>query len=473
MWTQRDQLQAYQFLRRRLVSALQSGDANHPQSPSRRLIVGCALGVVGVLLIGAGSAVLGMFGAGAGQDWRKPGQVVIEKETGAPFVLGADGLLHPVLNYASARLLAGAAENASVSVSARSLAGVPRGLPLGIAGAPTSLPPAGSLLSGAWTVCSEAPADRPTATAPTTVAMVGVPPTGNALGAGDLLVVRDGTGIRYVVTAGRRLRVRDPGALVAIGADAATAANVSQAWINALPAGPDLAFIAVAGKGRAGVRVGEVPTRVGQVLVATSVGAGDRYYVVRADGLAPVTQIEAALILGNPANKAAYRGTPQAIRVSAADVGVAPASATASPGGYPAVVPRPVTADQVMCVVTGAAGQVGVRLAATVPLPGGAHPVPVAGTGQAAAPMADEIYVPPGSGALVRDQPAPGVEAGTLYLITDQGVRYPLGGADAAKALGYGAARPVPLASTVLALFPRGPLLDVRSAQQVVAAQAQ
>ena len=30
MWTERDQIQAYQFLRRRLVSALTVADANHP-----------------------------------------------------------------------------------------------------------------------------------------------------------------------------------------------------------------------------------------------------------------------------------------------------------------------------------------------------------------------------------------------------------------------------------------------------------
>ncbi len=36
MWSRRDQLQAYQFLRRRLVSAVLVGDANHPESPSKR-----------------------------------------------------------------------------------------------------------------------------------------------------------------------------------------------------------------------------------------------------------------------------------------------------------------------------------------------------------------------------------------------------------------------------------------------------
>jgi hypothetical protein len=59
------------------------------------------------------------------------------------------------------------------------------------------------------------------------------------------------------------------------------------------------------------------------------------------------------------------------------------------------------------------------------------------------------------------------VASGTVYLITDQGVRYPVGGADALKALGYGTVRPAPLAPAVLALFPVGPLLDMASAGQV------
>jgi type VII secretion protein EccB len=470
MWTQRDQLQAYQFLRRRLVSALQTGDANHPVSPSRRLILGCAIGALGVLLISAGFAVIGLLHPGTNQAWRKPGQVVIEKETGATFVLGTDGLLHPALNYASARLLAGADQPAPVSVSARSLAGVPRGRPLGIPGAPTSLPAPAALMTGPWTVCSVPATDRPAGTAPSTVAIVGRAPAGTALGPADLVVVRDDTGQRYAVTGGRRLRVRDPGALVAIGADGATPVPVSQAWINALPAGPDLALIAVARQGRPGIRVGGGATRVGQVLIVAGVGTVDRYYVVQADGLAPVTQTEAALILGNPAERAAYQGTPQAVRVAAADVAAAQASAVRSPGGYPAAVPRPagLTANQVVCLFTAGGDQVEVRITGATPLPEGARPVAIPAATRPM-PSADQVFVPPGGGALVRDQPAPGADPGTVYLITDQGVRYPLGGLDAARTLGYGATRPVPVASTVLALFPTGPLLDVRSAQQVVA----
>jgi type VII secretion protein EccB len=460
MWTQRDQLQAYQFLRRRLVSAVQAGDANHAVSPSRRLLWGCAAGTGLALLIAAVFGILGVLRPGANQDWRQPGKVVIERETGATFVYGADGLLHPALNYASARLLAGGDQAATVSVSARSLAVAPRGQPLGIVGAPTTLPAATALIRPSWMVCTRPAVDRPSAAAPGTVAIAGGSPSGRELGPGEMIVVRVAGDRQYVVTAGRRLLVRDARSLLAIGGDAAAALPVSLGWINTLPAGPDLALIAIPGQGQPGPRVGALSTKVGQVLLATGVGVGDRYYAVQADGLAPLTQTEAALILGNP-------GGAAAVRVSAADLADAPKSAMQPAPGYPPDVPRLVAtaANPVLCLDSVAAH---IWIAGALPLPPQAKPLPVGAAGSGP-PVADEVFVPPGSGALVRDEPAPGAAQGTEYLVTDQGVRYPLGGADAARALGYGGVTPTPVPSTVLALLPVGPLLDLASARKVAA----
>jgi type VII secretion protein EccB len=447
MWTQRDQLQAYQFLRRRLVSALQAGDANHAVPPSRRLILGCAFGVAGTLLLSAGFAVLGMLRPGANPNWRGAGQVVIEEETGASFVVGGDGLLHPALNYTSALLLAGGAGRGPITVAAGTLSGMGRGVPAGIPGAPASPPVAGALLRGPWTACVQP------GTPPATVAIVGTAPsTGDR---GVTLVVRDGAADRYLLSAGRRWRVRDPAVLVALGADGAPPIAVSHAWLDAVPAGPDLTLLAVPRPGRPGPRVAGTATRVGQVLVVSTVGSGDRYYIVEADGLAPAGRTAAALILGNPADRPAYRGVPQAIRVSAADVAAAPASKAQPARDLPALAAAPVAVagGQALCVVPGG----DVWVAPGLPLPPGARPVPAGGP-----PAADRIFVPPGHGALVLDPAAPG----TGYLITDQGIRYPLGGPDAAKALGYGSVAPAPLPRAVLALFPLGPRLDMRAASR-------
>src|SRR5204862_174540 len=83
-------------------------------------------------------AVFGMLGVvspGGSTAWREPGAIIVEKETGSRFLL-VDGVLRPVLNLASARLLAGA-EAPVRSVSGKSLAGVPHGAAVGIPGAPT------------------------------------------------------------------------------------------------------------------------------------------------------------------------------------------------------------------------------------------------------------------------------------------------------------------------------------------------
>lgn len=61
MWTARDQLQGYQFLRRRLISALLTGDANNPAPPSRRLMLAYALGFALMLLVVAGFGVYGLL----------------------------------------------------------------------------------------------------------------------------------------------------------------------------------------------------------------------------------------------------------------------------------------------------------------------------------------------------------------------------------------------------------------------------
>jgi len=81
MWTQRDQLQAYQFMRRRLVSALQAGDANLRHPPNRRVLLCFAIGAMCALLIIAVFAILGLIRRDGGQQPRRTaasGQEVIQ-----------------------------------------------------------------------------------------------------------------------------------------------------------------------------------------------------------------------------------------------------------------------------------------------------------------------------------------------------------------------------------------------------------
>jgi hypothetical protein len=72
---------------------------------------------------------------------------------------------------------------------------------------------------------------------------------------------------------------------------------------------------------------------------------------------------------------------------------------------------------------------------------------------------ATAVAVAPGTGGLVRSArpgQAPGAD---LYLVTDAGIKYPVGSADAAGRLGYDANGALAVSRVLLELLPTGPLL--------------
>lgn len=428
------------------------------------------MGAAGLLLAAAGFGVIGLIKPTDAVDYRQPGQVILEQGTGAHFVLGHDGLLHPVINEASALLLAGA--DNTVTASASALSSAPRGATLGIPGAPDSLPSAGSLLTPMLVSCSSAPAGQSATT--TTVLLAG--PEGalagmQVLGAGQGLVVQPPGGAPYLVAGGYEYQTT-PDALVALGYQEMTALPVTPKWLGTLPAGRDLDLVAVAGAGEAGPAVGGTATIVGQVLTTSAaLGGPARYYLVLSDGLEPITQTEAALVLGDPANAAAYPGMPpKAVPSSLAEVASAPQHpAGADASGYPARVPAPADADAeaaVVCAAGDGGGPASVATGGVLPLPPGARVMPTgARPGDA---VADQVYVPPGSGALVAAQAAPGAPTTTTYLVTDQGIKFRVVNGAARSSLGYGSVKPTPVSTTLLDLLPTGPALSGAAANAVV-----
>ncbi|MEO3743644.1 type VII secretion protein EccB [Plantactinospora sp. B5E13] len=458
MWTQKDRIQAYQFLRRRLVSALVSADADHPASPSKRLLLGTAIGLAVTVLVAAVFGIIGLLTPSRQQAWRQGGQVIVEKETGARFVLGADGALHPVLNYTSARLLAGGDGTRTVTVPAKTLGGVARGAGIGIVGAPDSLPAADRLLTGPWTRCTRQPPDRPSGEAPVPAVLLGQPPGGERLGAGQAIVALLPTGERFLIVDGLRHRVPDGPAVVALGLAAADTVRVAPTWLNTVPAGRDLDTFQVDGVGRPGPTVGGSPTRVGQVLTT----GGDEFYLVRADGLAVVSDTEARLALGSPGSGAAYPDAlPRPLPVGPADVAAAPRSPTRA-DGYPRRRPEPVpvSGNATVCVAEDR-----ITVGDGLPL-GDGQPISLPAGGGAGVPT--EVYVPGGAGALVAEEPVPGTPSGTVYLITDTGRKYPVTGDGAIASLGLGRVRPYGVPASVLAMFPTGATLDPAAARQTV-----
>ena len=86
-------------------------------------------------------------------------------------------------------------------------------------------------------------------------------------------------------------------------------------------------------------------------------------------------------------------------------------------------------------------------------------PTVVAGTAAADARVADQVRVAPRAGLLARTLPAPGVPGEGLYLVTEDGAKFPVADNAAATALGYATSAAVAVPADLLALLPTGPVL--------------
>lgn len=443
MQTRRDHLHAYQFATGRLASALVSGDPGNGEAPMHSAGLGAMFGAVLAVLLVLGSAVFGFLKPAENTSWKHTGALVVEKETGTRYFY-ADGELHPTLNYASALLLAGSGATLT-QVSRASLSHVRRGSTIGIAGAPNDVADPGSLLTGAWTDCL-----RP---GPHTVERLDFSPT-SARPVSDRtrVLVAGPHDSRYVVWKDTKYPVKGRASLLALGLDSEQPIRATQAWLDALPTGVGIAPATIPGAGREGRAVAGTPEPVGS-LFRTVVGSADHYYVLRADGMAPVNQTEAALLAAQP-------GGRQPVRVSPSDIAAVPSSshssllhrlpdllaardATSDDSGA-LCLKRSTSHHKVHSTVVREKGRVMTsKTAALIPTD---HAV---------------LAAPPRQSGATSD-PSP-------YLITDQGVKYELLG-QAGQALGYGGVTPRTLPVATLDQLPTGPQLSRSQAATVAGA---
>ncbi|MFF5173385.1 type VII secretion protein EccB [Micromonospora sp. NPDC000089] len=459
MPSRQDQLHSYQFTVQRAVAALVTRETDPAQSPFRRLAgAGLASVLVAVIVLG-GFALYGLF-AGGGSKWRDTGAVIVEKESGARFVY-RDGKLHPVLNYASALLIVGADRSRTVLVSRRSIEGVPRGLPLGIADAPDSLPAPGRLSTVPWTVCSVAAAGADRA-APRSALLIGREATGGRVLGDDALLVRHPDGTLYLIWHQRRYLLRDPvRALAALAATRQRAVPVAPALLDTLPAGADLAAPALPGLGKPSDRV-EGAT-VGDVYLVRNSGGGRQYAVAVRAGLAGITELQAALLMARTG-----QGEPEPVTLGRFAALLQPQDlAPSGPTAPPAGLPRLAGSDGGgLCGRVGADGEVrDVRVGAAVP----DLSTTARTAGSARGALADHVLVEPGAGAVVESVAAPGATGGAVSVVTDLGRRYVLADADVRGMLGYRDVTPVRLPAGLVSLVPAGSTLDPAAARVVAA----
>ena len=326
------------------------------------------------------------------------------------------------------------------TVAPEKLAKIPLGAPLGIPGAPDSLPATKSLLKGAWSVCTDTSAGRPRSTL-----LIGTAASGGAAAAGGILV-RDSAARTHLILGSQRFLL--PAARVdtivrSLGWYGYRPWEVSAAWVDAIPAGPDLTAPVIPGRGQASQIAGR---RVGRVLT----GDGKTFAVVLADGIAPLTEMQAKLLSSEPG------GTPVSVGSRFLDLPASQSGLSAAAEALPTTVPALTEAPATACV-TGPGDTIRVN----VKIPAGVAP---AGTSRV-----DLISVARGAGAVVEAAASADAAAGTgtVSVITDTGVQYALAARDLLSRLGYQGVQPTRIPAQLIAYLPVGPALDpVRAARQ-------
>jgi type VII secretion protein EccB len=445
----------------RVVAALVTHDADPQRSPMRRAGTTALVSLLIASLAVGGAALYGLLTGQSNVDPRDPKVVFQEKGTGARFVyLDSDRKMHPVLNYTSGLLLAQAQTPELKSVPTDKLASVPLGAPLGIKGAPDSLPSTGALLTDRWSVCTD---NHGAGHAPRSTLLVGDQLTDGTVAAKAArgMLVIDPVGRTYLVSGNRKFTIspdRFPVAKRVLGWNDQVPWPVSAAWINAVPDGPALApppIPATTGPSPVeGVRVGQVVTDSGH----------QQFSVILPDGPAALTKMQALLMqttpgVGEPIQLDNFANLPPESKTRLSDAN--------NPNGLPATVPDLVDSppDRV-CItlpVDPKSGD-GIRIDPTVPTG-----VAVAGTQVPPGTIqADLVHVARGKGAVASaaaSSTAP-EGSGTVAVVTDTGRGYPLANRSLLAKLGYDGIKPTQIPSQLFSMLPRGPSLDPAAARQ-------
>ncbi|PZG17912.1 type VII secretion protein EccB [Nonomuraea aridisoli] len=465
MQTQKDLYQAHRLMTQRLGLALLQGEPDLPESPMRRHNVATFAGILIAVLVVAGFGIWGLIKPGNATKLTDAGQLLVEEETGASYVYNQqENKLQPVANYVSARLLLDSQDIKVRTVSAESLASFARGRKVGIQGAPDSLPKRERLVKAPWSACVTEAADASGVRRPFVTLIGGIDVSGTPV-RDEALVVSDGQQT-WLLWANQRMRVTNVDRLTD-----QTPRRVPASWINAIPSGVDFAAPQVLQRGKKVAGPGGGTARVGHVYkVAPVAGSAERWYVLLADGLAPITQTQAILLLQDPAIKTVYGSRPA--RETLIDAATANAMRASKQrllnSGLPATLPpfRAPGVSSPLCAVYDNTMKGSTRAVLTT---GGNLSIPAPPTG-AGPEKVDQVLLPPGTAVLAGTLPGDGqLSAVRQYsLITDQGRRFPLASADVVGKLGYEAADVAPVPAHLLRLIPEGPALDPVAARTPV-----
>ena len=458
MATRKDQLDAFVFARRRMVSNLvaptPTGSDEAAPRPVKTFFTSAILSALAVAAV----VVLGVFKPSAPSGWQNG--LAVDSTSGASYIYSTqDKELHPVVNITSAKLLLGGNfKKYDVPDSVIHGTSETIGAPFGILAAPPDVPAASNVDLTQWSLCVQAknPAD-PTQAGGRTVLEIGYGAGGDSVVSGvSGFVVHDSQNRNYLVVGDYEYPIgadnKPLNALTGtpVSAGAPQGPWVSSTWLSAFRAGTQIAFPTVAGLGdplpaslqnQPGARVGDY----GQV---TDANGAQSNYIETENGLVSVSRMVYELYTFGPElklhNVKQMTITPsQACLAGSKDEVATPSDLIGAGADWPQKTVLPIDYDgkqpnvSVFCAgFTGGrfdtSGAPALSLYYGSDLP---HPL-AAGAGLAqpdgakvGGSLADVVYVKPGHAVLARAV-ASGQSAGSgaVYLVPDTGTSYPLAG---------------------------------------------
>ncbi|GED98324.1 type VII secretion protein EccB [Gordonia crocea] len=456
--TTRAQVSGYRFLLHRAEHALVRRDARMLHDPMRAQRQSVTVGLVLALLVAAGAGVYGLIRpVGSVAD----APIVASRSDGGLYVV-VDHTAHPVLNLASARLIAQTPADPK-AVSPAALRTLPRGPVLGIVGAPNAI---GGAAAATWAVCDAARAH--TETRRTAVVVTDGPsPSGIGPERGLFVLVGDTHYLVYRLghgTAQRTVRARidagDARVRRVLGLDDAVPRHLSPALADAIEEVAPLTVPAVTGAGSPGV----LGMAVGTVFAVPALEGRADHFVVLSRGVQPVSAVAAALLRMTDDAAPAVPVVAPGRAASAAVVRELPVE------HFPQRVPRLVAALDAPVACQSWYRPPGAPAATTAlwvgtAVPGG-PPVAVVGA-DGTGPGVDEVRVAAGA---THDVRVTGMDPRSSrrhgrFLVGDTGMRYAVADDEAARMLGLGEPGLAPW--PILRLLPTGP--DLSRAEALVA----
>jgi type VII secretion protein EccB len=516
MASRRDELSAYTFARKRTVAAFLrpagGGSAEDAPRAVRAVVPGLVLGALAV----AGFGAYGMLRPSAPKGWDKANAVIVDKQTTTRYVM-LDGVLHPVLNMSSARLLLSSGSGVEyIDDAALNSPSVTRGATVGIPYAPDSLPSAQDAAAvKTWAACDRSSADTTAGVGQRLFVLGGSQAgavAGNRLRGDQALYVQTPEGTKYLVDSAGRYHelVADkgdkPGLLekAVFGASDGMPQQVSTQWLKALIEGSPIslphALLPGFGHPYTGSDLAGSQYRIGDLIQVTDNNGTVLHYVVMKDGPHRISDFARGLVEAMHASIAETPGNQYKMLnsnvVAPFESGfnwptqqVTQANLNVSSGPMAACAVYDGTMGQ-------DAPQLGVWLGPDFPVKQAQQPSGTAG-----------VYVTPGTGLLLQAVSGGTGGGGKVFLLTDTGLRYPLqmnsdgnGGASSAASgdgtgqpgatgagsagaaaaagagagqndtpaarLGYGSVTPLAVPLSWAELVPAGPALTKDAAEQ-------